>query len=104
MTDHDAVRRDAEKRWNDPATFRSAAVYVVSVIGLAALAFAAMVAWHSLLAGILVPVILGVGAMGTLWRTYRLWKLGGVWAIWHGASWILIVLFLFCLGVPTVVW
>ena len=104
MTDHDAERRDVEKRWSDPATFRSAATYVVSVMALAGLAFAAMAAWHSLLAGILVPVILFAGAMGGLWRTYQAWKYGGVWAIWHGASWILIVLFLFCLGVPTVVW
>lgn len=103
MTDYDAQRRDVEKRWNDPATFRSAAVYVVSVIGLAALAFAAMVAWHSLLAGILVPVILGVGAMGALWRTYRLWKLGGVWAIWHGASWILLIVLTFSVDVPLAV-
>lgn len=100
MTNYDAERRDVEKRWNDPATFRSAATYVFSVIGLAALAFSATVAWHSLLAGILVPLILFVGAMGGLLRTYQVWKYRGVWAIWHGASWILLVLFIFCLGVP----
>lgn len=43
MTNYDAERRDVEKRWNDPATFRSAATYVFSVIGLAALAFSATV-------------------------------------------------------------
>ena len=100
MTDYEAERRDVEKRWSDPETFRSAATYVFSVIGLAALAFAAMAAWHSLLAGILVPVILFVGAMGGFWRTYQVWKYRGVWAIWHGAAWILLVLFLFCLEVP----
>ena len=103
MTDYDAERRDVEKRWNDPETFRSAVAYVFWVVGLAALAFAAMAAWHSLLAAILVPVILFVGAMGAMFRTYQVWKYRGVWAIWHGASWILLVLFLFFVDVPAAV-
>ncbi|HPX37343.1 MAG TPA: hypothetical protein PLH92_13615 [Mycobacterium sp.] len=101
MTNFDAAqRRDVEKRWHDPETFRAAARYVVSVVVLAALAFAAMAAWHSLLAAILVPVILFVGSMGALLRTYQLWKSGGVWAIWHGASWILLVLLMFFFDLP----
>lgn len=101
MTNFDAAqRRDVEKRWNDPGTFRAAAAYVFSVVGLAALAFAAMAAWHSMLAAILVPVILFIGAIGGLWRTYQIWKSGGVWAIWHGASWILLVLLMFFFDLP----
>lgn len=100
MTNHDAARRDAEKRWHDPETFHAAAVYVVSVIALAALAFAAATAWHSLLAAILVSVILLVGTLGGLWRTYQVWKIGGVWPIWHGASWILLVVLMFFFDLP----
>ena len=100
MTNYDAARRDVEKRWNDPPTFRAAATYVVSVVALAGLAFAAMAAWHSLLAAILVPVILFVGAMGALLRTYQVFKLGGVWAIWHGAAWILLVLLMLFFDLP----
>lgn len=100
MTNYDAMRRDAEKRWNDPPTFRAAASYVVLVIALAGLAFAAMAAWHSLLAAVLVPVILFVGAVGGLLRTYQVFKAGGVWAIWHGAAWILLVLLMFFFDLP----
>ena len=100
MTDHEAERRDVEKRWHDPATFRAAAVYVISVVVLAALAFAAMARWHSLLAATLVPAILFVGAMGGLVRTYQVWKAGGVWPIWHGAAWILLVLLMFFGDMP----
>lgn len=99
-TDCESSSRDAEKRWHDSAVFRSAAIYVVSVIGLAAAAFAAMVAWHSMLAAILVPVILTIGSVGALVRTYQMYKSGGVWPIWHGASWILLVVLMMFFDVP----
>ena len=72
---YEASRRDAEKRWSDPPTFRAAAKYVIAVVALTAVAFAATVAWHSLLAGILVPAILFAGAMGAWIRTVP----GGLW-------------------------
>lgn len=100
MTDSDMDRRDVEKRWSDPALFRAAAFYAFSVIALAAAAFAATVVWRSMLAAVLVPVILFVGGVVALVQTYRIWKAGGVWAIWQGAAWLLLFLFLFCLGVP----
>ena len=99
-TNHEASRRDAEKGWHDPAMLRAAAVYVVSVIGLAAAAFGAAMAWHSMLAAIMVPVILTVGSVGALWRTYQVYKAGGVWPIWHGASWILLVFVMMFFDVP----
>lgn len=98
-----AELRDAEKNWHDPVVFREAAVFVVSVVALAAVAFAATVAWHSLLAGILVPVTLVVGGLVAFFRAYQLWRSGGVWPIWQGAGWILIVLFLLSLQVPVAV-
>ena len=99
-TNYEASRRDAEKRWHDPVMLRAAAVYVVSVIGLAAAAFAAMAAWHSMLAAILVPVILLVGTLGAAVRTYQVYKAGGVWPIWHGAVWILLAFLMFFFDVP----
>ena len=108
MTDHEAnnyeaSRRDAEKRWHDPVMLRAAATYVVSVIGLAALAFAATTVWHSMLAAVMVPVILTIGSVGALVRTYQVYKAGGVWPIWHGASWILLAFLMMFFDVPLAV-
>ncbi len=100
---NEAEVRDAEKNWHDPVVFREAAAFVVSVIALAAVAFVATVAWRSLLAGILVPVTLVVGGLVAFVRAYRLWRAGGVWPIWQGAGWILIMLFLLSLQVPVAV-
>ena len=94
---------DVEKRWHDPPMFRSAVTYVVSVVAVAGVAFAAAVAWHSLIAGILVPVILFLGGVGALVQAYRVWKAEGVWPIWQGAGWFLLLLMLVCLGVPVAV-
>lgn len=100
MTNQESSRGEAEMRWRDPVVFRAAAIYVVSVIGLAALAFGAAMAWHSMLAAIMVPVILTVGSAGALWRTYQVYKVGGAWPIWHGASWILLVAVMMFFDVP----
>ena len=94
---------DVEKRWHDPAMFRAAVTYVVSTVALAGVAFAAAVAWHSLIAGILVPGTLFVGGVGALIQTYRVWKAEGVWPIWQAAAWFLLLLMLICLGVPVAV-
>ena len=96
-------RNDVEKRWHDPAMFRAAVTYVVCVVAVAGVAFAAAVAWHSLIAGILVPAILFVGGVGALVQAYRVWKAEGVWPIWQGAGWFLLCLMLVCLGVPVAV-
>ena len=96
----DGDRNDVEKRWRDPTTVWNAAGYVVIVIGLAAAAFAAAVAWQSRVAAILVPGILFAGGLGGLVRTYRVWRAEGVWPIWQAAAWILLLLGLFFLGVP----
>jgi len=91
---------DVEKRWHDPQQFRAAVTYVCSVIALAGAAFVATAVWHSLLAGILVPGLLFAGGVGAFVRTYQVWKAEGVWPIWQGAGWFLLMLFLLCLGVP----
>ncbi|KDE99996.1 membrane protein [Mycolicibacterium aromaticivorans JS19b1 = JCM 16368] len=95
---------DVEKSWHDPATFRAAVMYVVSVVVVAAVAFAATVVWHSLIAGVLVPVILFTGGVGAFIKTYRVWRAEGTWPIWQGAGWFLLALMLLCLGVPVSVW
>ena len=94
---------DVEKRWHDPAMFRAAVTYVVIIVAVAGVAFAVAVAWHSLIVGILVPGTLFVGGVGALIRTYRVWKAEGVWPIWQGAAWFLLLLMLVCLGVPVAV-
>ena len=104
MTDYtvsdDGTTNDVEKRWHDPQMVRAAVKYVVAVIALAGLAFVALVLWHSLIAGILVPGILFSGGVGALIRTYRVWQAEGVWPIWKAAAWFLLILALFCFGVP----
>jgi len=95
------MNNDVEKRWHDPAGLRAAAVYVGSVIAVAAIAFTITMVYRSLIAGIMVPAILFVGGIGAFVRTYQVWRVQGVWVIWQGAGWILLLLFLLCLGVPT---
>lgn len=97
---HDGNVNDVEKRWHDPIQFRAAVTYVLTVLALAGLAFAATSVWRSLLAAILVPVILFVGGVGAFVRTYRVWRAEGVWPIWQAAGWFLLLLFLFFLGIP----
>ena len=97
------TNNDVEKRWHDPAGLRAAAVYVGSVIAVAAIAYTVTVVYRSLIAGIMVPAILFVGGIGAFVRTYQVWRVEGVWVIWQGAGWILLLLFLLCLGVPTAV-
>ena len=93
-------KNDVEKRWRDPQTFSAAASYVLIVIALAGTAFAATVAWRSLPAAIMVPGILFMGGVGALIQTYRVWRAEGVWVIWQGAGWLLLLLCLFFLGLP----
>jgi hypothetical protein len=95
------TNNDVEKQWHDPAGLRTAAVYVGSVIAVAAVAFTVAVVSRSLIAGIMVPAIFVVGGIGAFVRTYQVWRVEGVWVIWQGAGWILLLLFLLCLGVPT---
>lgn len=97
------MTNDVEKRWHDPEAFRAAMTYVVAVVAVAGAAFAATVTWHSLIAGILVPVILFIGGVGALVKTYKVWRAEGVWPIWQGAGWFLLLLMLVCLGVPVAV-
>lgn len=93
---------DVEKRWHDPEMFRSAVTYVVSVIVVAAVAFAsfALIGDHSVLSAVLVPTILFLGGVGGFLRTYQVWRVGGTWPIWHGAGWFLLSLSLVCLAIP----
>lgn len=94
--------RDVEKRFNDPATLRSAIAYGVGVIVVAAIAFAvfAVVDKRSVVLASTVPVILFIGGIGALVKAYRTWRGGGTWVIWQGAGWFLLTLMLVCLSVP----
>ncbi len=91
---------DVEKRWHDPQQFRAAVNYVVLIIALAGVALIVAALWRSLVAGILVPGTLFVGGVGAFIRTYQVWRAEGVWPIWQGAGWFLLLAFLVCLNVP----
>ena len=100
MSNNQMSTNDVEKRWHDPEQFRAAVTYVVMIVALAGAALAVAAIWHSLVAGILVPGTLFVGGIGAFIRTYQVWKAEGVWPIWQGAGWFLLLLFLVCLSVP----
>ncbi|AWT51667.1 hypothetical protein [Mycolicibacterium smegmatis] len=94
------MTNDVEKRWHDPATFRSAVAYVLSVVAIAGVALIFYVMDRTLLPAILVPTIMFVGGVGAFIRTYQVWRAEGTWPIWHGAGWFLLALSLFCLAFP----
>lgn len=90
------------------STVRSAATYVGSVFGFA-IAFAVLAAalYDPVPMWVLIvfPLLIFVGAIGALWRTYRMWQAQpstatgsrGPWQVWQGASWILLFFFLLTL-------
>jgi peptidoglycan/LPS O-acetylase OafA/YrhL len=92
----------AEKRFDQPGTYRSAVLYTLAVVALAAVAFAffAFGARDSVFSAALVPFFLFAGGVGALIRTYREWKRGSGWAAWQGAGWFLLLLMLVALAVP----
>ena len=91
-----------EKRFNQPGSFRAAALYTLAVIALAGIAFAlyAFGDRASVFSASLVPVFLFAGGIGAFIWTYREWKAGGGWAAWQGAGWFLLLLFLVALAIP----
>ncbi|MEE3849101.1 hypothetical protein VZC37_02070 [Gordonia sp. LSe1-13] len=44
------------------------------------------------------PIVVLIGALAALWRTYRNWRGNGRWQIWQGASWFLLAMFIFFLS------
>ncbi|MGB9307626.1 MAG: hypothetical protein WCB92_29285 [Mycobacterium sp.] len=91
---------DVEKRWNDPPTFRAAAIYLSVVVGVACLSFFVFGVTRAPMWEVGVPVILFAGGVGAFLKTYRVWRAEGVWPIWHGAGWFLLTLMLVSLSVP----
>ncbi|ATD72935.1 MULTISPECIES: hypothetical protein [Gordonia] len=43
---------------------------------------------------VVAPVVVLIGAIAMLVRTYRVWKAGGRWQLWQGGSWFLLVFFI----------
>ncbi|MBY4209947.1 hypothetical protein HQO46_01095 [Rhodococcus fascians] len=114
------MSNDVEKRWSDPRQMRRAGLYVVAVVVVtAAVLVAGVIAGRGqteecrdaafaicrdparLLVGIGPPVVLLIGGLGAFVRTYRVWRAGGVWPIWQGAGWILLLLMLAYLGLSS---
>jgi hypothetical protein len=92
----------AEKRFNQPGTYRSAVLYTIAVVVVAAIAFAffAFGARDSVFSAALVPFFLFAGGVGALVHTYGEWKRGRGWTAWQGAGWFLLLLMLVTLAVP----
>ena len=93
---------DVEKRWHDPAAFRAASAYVVSIIAVAGLAFVLflLIGREVPLWALGIPIVLLVGGIAAFIKTYRIWRAGGTWPIWQGAGWILLTLMLVSLSIP----
>ena len=93
---------DVEKRWRNPVAFRSAVTYVLVVVVIAAAVFAlyAFVGAAGIWWAVATPAVLFVGALGAFVKTYRVWRAGGTWPIWHGAGWFLLALTLATFGLP----
>lgn len=116
------MTQDVEKRWRDPRAFRSAARYAAIVIAIALLIMVGVIVWSAtsgdsctdaefavctdparqiLMFG---PVlVLLLGGLGAFVQTYRVWKGGGKWPIWHGTGWALFVLMVMYAGISTTV-
>jgi hypothetical protein len=91
---------DVEKRWNDPPTFRAAAIYLFVVVVVAGLSFFVFGVTRAAMWAVGVPGILFAGGVGAFVKTYRVWRAEGVWPIWQGAGWFLLTLMLVSLSVP----
>ena len=96
------MTNDVEKRWHDPAAMRGAVRYVVAVVVTAILAFVAsvLIDRDSLVWASVPPAVLLAGGIGAFVKTYRVWRTGGTWPIWHGAGWFLLTLMLISLSLP----
>jgi hypothetical protein len=91
---------DVEKRWNDPSTFRAAAIYLAVVVVAAGLSFLVFGVTRAPMWAVAVPVVLFAGGLGAFVKTYQMWRAERVWPIWHGAGWFLLTLMLVSLSVP----
>ncbi len=95
---------DSDKQSPNRGEMREAAVHVAVTVGFGLAAL--LVAWASddgLRTALVVaaPILVLIGALGALFRTYRNWRAGGRWQIWQGASWFLLatfIMFLFSTG------
>ena len=91
------MTNDVEKRWHDPAAFRTAVKFDSAVIVAAGLALIAFAVTRQVFIAVLVPGFLFLGGVGAFVQTYRVWRRGGTWPIWQGAGWFLFALFLLAL-------
>ncbi|WP_197381180.1 hypothetical protein [Mycolicibacterium mengxianglii] len=93
---------DVEKRWHDPRAVRSAVGYAVVVVLLAGVAFAVYAVGdpESVAKAIATPLVLFLGGVGALGKTYVDWRAGRTWPIWQAAGWFLLALTLLALGIP----
>ena len=97
------MTNDVEKRWHDPGALRAAMIYsaVVVAVGVVACAVYATGNQHDVALAFATPVLLFAGALGAFGKTYRDWRAGRTWPIWHGAGWFLLTTTLLSLSIPS---
>lgn len=101
---------DGDKRGSGDREYRRAALYVVCVVGVAAIVFAAVNVWAANRsecaqaythlcdtpaesAVVIGPsIIVLIGGIAAFVRTYQRWRDGYSWRTWQGAGWFLFVL------------
>ncbi len=113
------MTNDVEKRWHDPDTMRRASWYVGVVLAVVVLCAAGALIWGATGSGACADdagicpdaaritlavgpaAVLLFGGLGAFVRTWTVWRRGGVWPIWHGAGWLLLVMFLAYAGMAS---
>ncbi|MBD0862198.1 hypothetical protein IA539_13380 [Gordonia sp. zg691] len=77
--------------------FRAMVVHIVVTVvfglGLLLIAHASSDSLQTVLI-IASPIVVLVGAIAMLFRTYRVYKRGGRWQVWQGGAWFLLVFFI----------
>jgi hypothetical protein len=69
------------------------AVTVVLGLGLLLLAHASSDSLQTVLV-IASPIVVLLGSIAMLYRTYRVWKRNGRWQVWQGGAWFLLFFFI----------
>ncbi|ORM35544.1 hypothetical protein [Williamsia sp. 1135] len=91
---------DVNKDWNNPRAVRAGALYLG---GFVLVGIALLVAYRqtdSRFWGFCAPAVFMIGGLGAFAQTYRAWQRGGLWPLWQGVGWFLLVMMLATLGLP----
>jgi hypothetical protein len=91
---------DTDKDWSNPRAVRAASLYLGAFV-LVGIGF--LVAYwqtDSRFWGFCAPAFFMLGGLGAFVHTYRTWQRGGLWPLWQGVGWALLMCMLITLGLP----